>query len=398
MSMGFFRRIFSSDYRKAVSAEAEGDYLGAARAYALCGERPKVAAMHLARARAEASLEERVKALRNALNFTSAGDETRRTVLRLLGRAMKKQAKNLGPRTDGGRRLLLEAAVVYEEGQYWEKAGNCFLKAGDRTRAVTAFSRAGQVEKVEEILTRQEASHSRKRREQDLFKDYEVQLSGGERDEALSSLRGCVEAAQSKGEYRRLLEDLEQRLLTDGLAALQVGEQRLTLVGRFPLRMGREEGCDLQVRGPSVSRHHVTIRTDDDGALVVEDAGSHNGTLLNGLKLGAPMPLPPTGELELGPGCRLGFKLGEDGASLRLEVSQGLDRGKVTLAGGVRFALDELLEAGPPLVLRFERGRPMALAAAGSELLLNSARLLSEVQLIRDDQLMVDGKRIKVVG
>jgi len=53
-----------------VAAEAEGDYLGAARAYALCGERHKVAAMHLARARAEPSLEERVKALRDALNFT----------------------------------------------------------------------------------------------------------------------------------------------------------------------------------------------------------------------------------------------------------------------------------------------------------------------------------------
>jgi tetratricopeptide (TPR) repeat protein len=401
--MGFFRRIFSSDYRKAVAAEAEGDYLAAARAYALCGDREKVAAMHLARARAETSAEERVKALRDALNFTGPGEETHRTVLRLLGRAMKKQAKALGQRTERGRRLLLEAALVYEEGQYFEKAGDCYLKLGDKTKAAAAYSRAGLVEKVEELLTREEESHSRKRREEELFKDYEAQLQGGLRDAALESLRGCLEAASRKGDYRRLLEDLERRLLTDGKISLQVGEQRLTLVGRFPLHLGRDADCELQVRGPAVSRRHASIKIDDGGQMIVEDAGSHNGTLLNGLQLGAPVPLPRAGALELGPGCEIAFELtgAPDApgapAGVRLEVRQGLDRGKLTHAARQALRLDQLLENGPPLSLRFDRGRPVAGAAGGVELLLNSARIIGEIQLIRDDRLQVAGTRIQVL-
>ena len=48
--MGLFRRLFSADYRHAVSAEAAGDFLAAARSYALCGKTEKVARMHLAQA------------------------------------------------------------------------------------------------------------------------------------------------------------------------------------------------------------------------------------------------------------------------------------------------------------------------------------------------------------
>jgi len=36
--MSPFKRLFSSKYRSAVSAEAAGDFLTAARLYALCGK------------------------------------------------------------------------------------------------------------------------------------------------------------------------------------------------------------------------------------------------------------------------------------------------------------------------------------------------------------------------
>ena len=41
--MGLFRRLFSVEYRRALTAEAAGDFLAAAKSYALCGERLKVA-------------------------------------------------------------------------------------------------------------------------------------------------------------------------------------------------------------------------------------------------------------------------------------------------------------------------------------------------------------------
>nr|MBP6608143.1 hypothetical protein [Deltaproteobacteria bacterium] len=43
---GWLRRL-SATYRTAVSAEAAGEYIEAAKAYALCDERHKVAEMHI---------------------------------------------------------------------------------------------------------------------------------------------------------------------------------------------------------------------------------------------------------------------------------------------------------------------------------------------------------------
>jgi pSer/pThr/pTyr-binding forkhead associated (FHA) protein len=52
------------------------------------------------------------------------------------------------------------------------------------------------------------------------------------------------------------------------------------------LTVGREKGCTLPLRGDSgISRTHCRIRRSG-GAYVLEDAGSSNGTRLNGEKIG----------------------------------------------------------------------------------------------------------------
>jgi hypothetical protein len=63
------------------------------------------------------------------------------------------------------------------------------------------------------------------------------------------------------------------------------------LLGRlFELRattltIGREPGVDLLVDDPSVSRSHARLEPRPDGVYRLTDAGSSNGTLVNGVRL-----------------------------------------------------------------------------------------------------------------
>jgi pSer/pThr/pTyr-binding forkhead associated (FHA) protein len=48
--------------------------------------------------------------------------------------------------------------------------------------------------------------------------------------------------------------------------------------------VGRQDGCQLQIRSSQVSRKHCEL-TEKDGVLIVKDLGSSNGTFINGKKV-----------------------------------------------------------------------------------------------------------------
>lgn len=78
---------------------------------------------------------------------------------------------------------------------------------------------------------------------------------------------------------------------------------------RFDVRasavtIGRAPDCDIQVPpelGASVSRSHAQIAIQE-GGVVVRDAGSRNGTFVNGVRLAAPHPASRNDEIMLGSG------------------------------------------------------------------------------------------------
>jgi len=47
--------------------------------------------------------------------------------------------------------------------------------------------------------------------------------------------------------------------------------------------IGREEGCEIQVAAPSVSRQHSVLSREDDGSVWIQDHRSRNGTFVNGV-------------------------------------------------------------------------------------------------------------------
>jgi hypothetical protein len=63
--------------------------------------------------------------------------------------------------------------------------------------------------------------------------------------------------------------------------------------------IGRDDGADVLIDNPSVSRRHAEIRLGDDG-WVVEDLGSANGTFIRGAKIRGPQRLELGDEIGFG--------------------------------------------------------------------------------------------------
>jgi len=63
--------------------------------------------------------------------------------------------------------------------------------------------------------------------------------------------------------------------------------------------IGRDEGVDVLIDNPSVSRRHAEIRLSDNG-WVVEDLGSSNGTFIRGTKIQGPQSLGLGDEIGFG--------------------------------------------------------------------------------------------------
>lgn len=72
-------------------------------------------------------------------------------------------------------------------------------------------------------------------------------------------------------------------------------------LGDGTYRLGRDSDADIMIADPSISRHHLDLRVDESGVNVA-DAGSSNGTALNGrtLRRAGSISLRESDELELG--------------------------------------------------------------------------------------------------
>jgi hypothetical protein len=80
----------------------------------------------------------------------------------------------------------------------------------------------------------------------------------------------------------------------------------------FPLRsavhivtVGRASSNDVVISDPSVSRMHALCKRDESGAFLILDAGSSNGTTVNGISVLSRGQGPPS-ELKPGDNVRLG--------------------------------------------------------------------------------------------
>jgi hypothetical protein len=72
------------------------------------------------------------------------------------------------------------------------------------------------------------------------------------------------------------------------------------------LTLGRDPGNEIVIGDPQVSRQHARI-TRQGGLTVIEDAGSTNGTFVNGLRLAGPHTLTDGDVISLGDAVTLSY-------------------------------------------------------------------------------------------
>ena len=388
--------MFSADFRRAVAAEAAGDYSEAARAYALAGEHAKVAEMHLLRAERAPSPEGSLQELRAAKRWADPEEPEGRAVRRRIARAQFVWAKKAGIVSESDRQVVKEAASLFAEAGDHAGAGECLEFIGDEMGAAEAYQRAGDLERLEAVLHREESRRKKAHRVTDSYEEYRLHLAGGERDLALAALRLCVEEAGDGDQtgYRRQLEQLEARMLTDGSISLRADGHEVQYAGVFPLVIGREATCHVPMRDAGISRRHCEIVVLSDGRLGLKDLASKNGTTLGGLPLaaGGTLPLEGAGELGVGEHCTIGFRM--QGGRLELEVTRGLDRGRVIVASP--HAIDLAPRLHVPAQLAFTDGRPRLTVREGA-LHLNGVHAGGTIQLLRGDHLELGSVRFEVL-
>ena len=97
--------------------------------------------------------------------------------------------------------------------------------------------------------------------------------------------------------------------MTDGSRlVMRAGPQpgQTFVLDQDSLTLGRDPGNEIAIGDPQVSRQHARI-TRQGGLTVIEDAGSTNGTFVNGLRLAGPHTLTDGDVISLGDAVTLSY-------------------------------------------------------------------------------------------
>jgi predicted component of type VI protein secretion system len=104
--------------------------------------------------------------------------------------------------------------------------------------------------------------------------------------------------------------------------------------------VGRQDGCQLQIKSSQVSRKHCEL-FEKKGLLLVKDLGSSNGTFVNGKRVKDQLVLEPGAELMIG-GVKFRIERAADGAAAAPAApAKAVDSG---LAEPVEIAVDDVIE------------------------------------------------------
>ncbi len=381
------RRLFSRASRLARVAEAEGRYRDAAKLHAEAGEPRAAADALLFLAGRAPSLRERAEAYEDALHFL-ADDAARRAEVEVqLGLTRLEDARQRGIGNAEARRVLAEAAARLETHARPAEAAAAWELLGRDEDLARCLAAAGEIERLESLLTEGQRVDTRERAVRAAVAEYELACALGQRLEARAALERALVAAPADPSLVALLRELDARLVTGSRVTLRIGEGVFTFVGVLPAGLGRD--AELCVRGASVSRRHAEIARSVEGGFVVRDAGSRNGTLVGGLPLGAPLPLD--GPRTIGLGDDVSVTLVPDGAVVAVEVERGPDRGARFLVGEGVIPIP-----GVRARIRFERGFAVLVPVDDAALRLAGQVCRGEVVLLRGEDLHVDDVLVAV--
>jgi DNA-binding winged helix-turn-helix (wHTH) protein len=130
--------------------------------------------------------------------------------------------------------------------------------------------------------------------------------------------------------------------------------------------VGRGNECDLLLPEPQISRQHVRIK-QIDGAFVLEDLESRNGTWINGQQIHGERPLRDGDEINLAMAVKLVFVVSEATAPIKVGETAGIRsvNSRLRLDRDSRRVFVSNQEIDPPLSLPQYRLLEMLIDAKG---------------------------------
>ncbi len=387
--MSWLKRMFDSRHRRARAAEGAGQWRRAAALWAEAGE-PMLAAealVHLASR--GGTLEERLEALHDALRWIPDGEHERRDEVEVqLARIVLDDAKVRGAASAEEKRRLADAAARLERLDHEAEAADAYELLGRMEDALRCLEAAGEIERLEAMLERTSSEDAREGALRRLMSEYEMALKFGARLEARAALREACKVAPDERSVAELLRRLEARMPPPSRVRLSIDGRRVGFVGRLPAVLGRGE-VDVPIRGTSVSREHAEIALAN-GALVLRDLDSRNGTLVRGVPIRARIEL--SGQTEIGLGDDVSLSIEPRGRAVAIDVLRGFDRGERIVVGE-----GDLRTEGLDACVRFAEGWALLVADPGVELTLEGQTCALPVHLLEGDRLVVGGTPIEVL-
>jgi tetratricopeptide (TPR) repeat protein len=297
--MSFLDRIFGKGRQAAAArtAELRGDLARAAELFGEAGQPDEAARVMILRADGETDARAKLQFLAQAAQLAAAGGERQKDaklrraelLLALAGDASVSAV---------ARHDVIEAARDLEAIGEPLKAAEAFARAGDKEGEARALQAAGDVERLEFLLSSEQFKERISRARDDRTKDVDLMIECGRRREALASLDDLLKATPDDASLRERANGLRARMVAAPIVCLDMLGERWTMVLGDDVVIGRSEGA-IKVSSNAVSRQHLRItRAGDD--VVVRDLDSRNGTQLRGIKLAGPLPVRDGLELKLG--------------------------------------------------------------------------------------------------
>jgi hypothetical protein len=230
------------------------------------------------------------------------------------------------------RRDLTEAAHDLEAAGEQEKAAEAYALAGDREGEARALQKAGEVDRLEDLLSAEQTKDRAGRKRHEVHAELDLLTASGRRREALQAADAFTREQPDDTVARERAHALAARKAKGPIVVVELRGKRIDFVLGSEVVIGRSEGA-LVVPSHAISRRHVAIGREagtaagrDGGRVVVRDLGSRNGTQLRGMKLAGAVPVGDGIELTMG-----------KEVPLRVAPSAGLAGAVVIEVGGRRY-------------------------------------------------------------
>jgi hypothetical protein len=336
--VSFLDRLLGKTRDAAVAArraELEGDLERAAHLWAEADRADEAARVTLLRGDGELDSAKRLFLYVQAVSLAPEGHAVRDIARR------KRALLSLGIAREGATSAAARLDL-HEAGKELEALGDAmhaaeaYALAGDFEGEARALVGGGEIERLEDMLTRdQDRVRSQRSREGGQAEVGRL-LAHGQRREALARAEELAAATPGDGTALERARSIRARVATGPRVAIELRGTKILLVVGEEVVLGRNDGAIL-VPSHAVSRKHLAITrgaispvggAGPEEAILVRDLGSRNGTELRGMRIAGTIPVAPNDGLEL--------KLGGE-VPLRLSPSDEIAGALAIEVAGVRY-------------------------------------------------------------